>query len=134
MFFSFIKMAIIYLLIVFLVVDAYQLIVNILGNYCDKNVNLCEGNFFGKFSTYNLYEDKTMKGYVYTMDILCLLIVLGSIPFFIAYRKIQYQIYDKIDAENQTQDDYTILVEDIPILDFKTGSSKNNKHSIEFNY
>lgn len=122
------------MLIVFVFVDAYQLFINILGNYCNNNVNLCEGNAFGRFSTYNVYEDTSMKGYVYTMDILCLLIVIGSIPFFIMYRKMQYQIYDQINAENQTQDDYTILVENIPILDYKTGSSKTNKHSIEFNY
>jgi hypothetical protein len=61
-----------------------------------------------------------MNGYVYTLDILCLLIVIGSIVFFILYRKLQYKIYDSIDSENQTQDDYTILVENIPILDFRS--------------
>jgi hypothetical protein len=61
-----------------------------------------------------------MNGYVYTLDILCLLIVIGSIVFFIFYRKLQYKIYDSIDSENQTQDDYTILVENIPILDFRS--------------
>ena len=75
-----------------------------------------------------------MNGYVYTLDILCLLVAIGSIAFFILYRKIQYQISDFIDAENQTQDDYTILVEGIPILDYKSGSSKNNKDAIEFDY
>jgi hypothetical protein len=65
-----------------------------------------------------------MNGYVYILDLLCLIVVIGSIVFFILYRKIQYQISDYIDAENQTQDDYTILVEGIPILDYKKRSSK----------
>jgi hypothetical protein len=36
--------------------------------------------------------------------------------------------------EHETQDDYTIFVEDIPILDFKEGFNKDDKDWVEFDY
>ncbi len=91
-------MIILYLALVFIIVDAYALIINIKGSYCSINVYECENNFFVNISTYNLSHDFTMNNYVYTLDILCLLVVIGSIVFFILYRKTQYQIYDFIDG------------------------------------
>lgn len=75
-----------------------------------------------------------MFGLAYTLDLLCLIVVIGSIIFFILYRKIQYTIYDKIDAEHQTQDDYTIFVENIPILDFDKVHLRSSNKGVQFEY
>jgi hypothetical protein len=43
--------------------------------------------------------------------------VVLSIVFFLIYRKIQYRIFDQIDIGVQEQDEYTIFIENIPVLD-----------------
>jgi hypothetical protein len=53
----------------------------------------------------------------------------------VRYRQIQYEIYDNIDKSHQTQDDFTVLIENIPIMDFKEGSTLlMDKKKIEFDY
>lgn len=49
-------------------------------------------------STYNKYKDEHKQSLFKIQNILCLSAVVGSIIFFIIYRKIQYNIYDAIDA------------------------------------
>lgn len=69
------------------------------------------------------------------MDVLNLITIVGSIIFFVRYRQIQYEIYDNIDKSHQTQDDFTVLIENIPIMDFKEGSTLlMDKKKIEFDY
>ncbi len=69
------------------------------------------------------------------MDVLNLITIIGSIIFFVRYRQIQYEIYDNIDKSHQTQDDFTVLIENIPIMDFKEGSTLlMDKKKIEFDY
>ena len=41
-------------------------------------------------------------------------------------------MYDKIDKENQTQDDFSIFVENIPILNFPKHADEEGK--FQFNY
>ena len=48
------------------------------------------------------------------------------------YRRLQYKMYDKIDKENQTQDDFSIFVENIPILNFPKHADEEGK--FQFNY
>lgn len=98
MFFSFIKMAIIYLLIVFLVCGIFNLFTSIDGNYCVKHTKLCEKNIFEMISAYNKYLDKSKSEMLKIENILSLCVVVLSIIFFIIYRKIQYDIYQEIDA------------------------------------
>jgi hypothetical protein len=63
-----------------------------------------------------------------------LITIILSIAFFLIYRKIQYQIYEDIEKEHQTQDDFKLLIENIPILDFKIGQTIQDKHKIQFDY
>ncbi len=55
------------------------------------------------------------------LDILNLATVILSLLFFNAFRQVQYKLYDKIDATKQTQDDYSLFITDIPVLDFESG-------------
>jgi hypothetical protein len=47
---------------------------------------------------------------------------------------MRIEIYDTIDENNQTQDDYTIFVENIPILDFPESNDTKPMNQIDFNY
>ena len=85
-------------------------------------------------STYNKFQDSHKKATLKIANILGLVVVVGSIIFFLVYRKIQYNLYDQIDHEFQTQDDYTLFVENIPILDFKESLSTEDGNYIEFDY
>jgi hypothetical protein len=57
--FTFIKMAIIYLALRFVITDGYNLITNILAENCKnpKNVEDCRNNVAAKFSNYNKNTD-----------------------------------------------------------------------------
>jgi len=66
-----------------------------------------------KTSAYNKnHIDSTIN----VVDYLNLVATIFSIIFFLVYGRMQYKIYALVDSENHTQDDYTILVEDIPIF------------------
>lgn len=119
MFFSFVKMLIIYLLMRVIVVDGFNVITNIsFGNKCELENSLgdhlCAKSFFTLTSAYNKINREDM---IDVLDILNLITIVLSIIFFLIYRKRQYEIYDSIDTNQQTQDDYSILIENIPILD-----------------
>lgn len=51
-------------------------------------------------------------------DILSLVLVFISIIFFFFYRKNQYQITKTLSETNQSEENYTLLVENIPLIDF----------------
>ena len=53
-------------------------------------------------------------------DILTFSTIIVSMVYFSIFRRVQYKIYCIIDDKNQTEDDYSIFVEDIPILNFPT--------------
>lgn len=108
MFFTFIKMSICYLLLRFLISDAYNLITSLMATYCKDNPHDCS-DFSSNLSAYNkkTTSDEAMANIV---DILNLVTVIASIVFFFFYRKYQFHIYNLVDISNHTQDDYTLLV------------------------
>ena len=54
-----------------------------------------------------------------------------SIIFFLFYRRYLFNIYKEIDYYHDSQDDFTIFVEDIPeLIDAQT----QQKGQVEFNY
>ena len=118
LFFSFIKMAICYSIIMFLVCGLFNLLTSLDGNYCVKHPKICTKSVFELISTYNKHMDPKERIMLEIQNILCLVSVILSIIFFTYYKKMRSKIYDIIDDKNQTQDDYTIFVENIPILDF----------------
>jgi len=117
MFFTFIKMTIVYLGLRFFLTDGYNLITNIFADNCKdpKNISECSNNFAAKFSNFNKSTNQD-EAYLFTVDILNIITVFISIIFFTLYRRYQYRIYSLADMSNHTQADYTIFVESIPIL------------------
>ena len=42
------------------------------------------------------------------------IMVVSSVVFFVIYRKYQYDIYGMLDLHNLSQDDFTVIVKDVP--------------------
>jgi len=112
MFFTFIKMSIIFLLLRFLITDLYNLISSTTATYCIDNPDKCSS--LSNLSTFNKNTSRD-EGMVNVVDILNLISVLASIVFFIIYRRYQFRIYCIVESTSFSQDDYTLFVENIPI-------------------
>ena len=127
MFFTFIKGLILFFLIRGLVLDGFNIVTNLIeGNSCKGE---CVQQFFTKAS---IFHKDDRKDLINTTDLLAFITVLVSIIYFTVYRRIQYQIYNVIDEKNQTEDDYAIFVEDVPILNFP--KEIDHEEKIDFHY
>lgn len=111
MFFTFIKMTIVYLIVRFLLSDCYNLITNTVSSNCSQaeNIPRCHRNVVAKYSSYNkaISDDEP---FLYVVDILNLVTIVISIAFFLYYRRYQYEVYKLVDFSNTSQSDYTIFV------------------------
>ena len=61
LFFSFIKMAILYSIILFFVCGLFNLLTSLDGDYCIKNPKVCRDSIFKSISTYNKHKDPKEK-------------------------------------------------------------------------
>lgn len=117
LFFSFIKMLIVYLLFRAIFTDVFNMVSSyIAGKHC-REFSDCQESLFTSTSGYNKYRSDR-HDLIIALDVLNLVTIILSIPFFLAYRRMQYKLYDEIDAVKQTEDDYTLFIENIPILNF----------------
>ena len=57
LFFSFIKMAIVYSVIMFMICGIFNLLTSIDGTYCIRNPKICTKSVFELISTYNKHKD-----------------------------------------------------------------------------
>lgn len=122
LFFCFIKLVLTYLMIRFFVLDAYNLFTNHLGHYCNNyqsegSDKICVNELFSVLATAN----KRMavdQDYFFLYDILALVFTIFSIGFFIYGRIKLKELYQWEENEDITEDDYTILIEDIPHISF----------------
>lgn len=130
MYFNFIKMAIIYLVFRFLIVDIFAIIKSIDGHYCSSLLSpgfvysseyLCSYSLSG----YNLKspEDESQLN---MLDILNLVLTVVSIVYFILYRKASYKLQEWLDYNDVTQDDFSVLIENIPKVLYSKGDSKQD--------
>lgn len=60
------------------------------------------------------------------LNILALVFTVFSVIFFIVFRKKMAKVRDWLDFTTISQDDYTVLVEDIPKFIFDEGTTKSN--------
>jgi hypothetical protein len=115
MFFTFIKATIIFLAILFALAGLYPIHTSFVSrDYCKMNEEMCGDSWFINFSPVKF----SGTNYSYNYDIMNVLntVMIGaSIIFFIAFRRYQYDIYGMLDLNNETQDDFTVLVKNIPI-------------------
>lgn len=107
MFFFFVKMAIFYLIIHSGVVQTYNII---------TNFNSTQNPDADSWTIFSLVNKSSETTQIQIVEVLGLVLVVFSIFFFIFIHKIKYQIWKKIDISRQTEDDYAILVENIPVI------------------
>jgi hypothetical protein len=98
----------------FLIFDCYVIYSSIYGQYCSHVYQKTgKGVCALTISGYNLKSVKD-QSYLNVIDILSLGFTLISICYFIAARKVLYQYENYFKMQNFADDDYSILVENIP--------------------
>ena len=112
-------MIIFYLIFRFIFADGFNLVTNlVVGTYCSaQTAKQCNHKIYNQMSKANLRDNEY---FLLIQDILNLVVVVISILFFFCYRKKQYHIARVLDENEQTEDDYAILVTNIPLIDFPT--------------
>ena len=121
LFFQFLKMVIVYLVLRLVLADAFNLITNWYGHDCGRNgVDWLKGcHNTDKYVRASISNKVLNNSQLHIVDLLDLGAVLFSIAFFVIYRFVEYREYVKHDVSEQTQDDYSIFVRNIPIILFQ---------------
>ena len=114
LYFIFIKAAIFYLILKLLVMDAYTLYSSMKGQYCThlhaaNPKNLCAYTMSG----YNLKSAADQHA-IDIIDCLALAYTILSVIFFFVFRRKLNTIRDWLDFNVVSQDDFAILIEDVP--------------------
>ena len=128
MFFCFIKLLITYLIIRMIFYDGYNLYTNMLGTYCELPIHLhsttiCVAPWVDFTATPNKNTPVNQQLF-FTLDILNLLFTLISIVFFFYGRVKLKQLYELLEGWDVTEDDYTLLIEDIPLIPYDANDDR----------
>jgi hypothetical protein len=109
----------------FVVVDAYTLFASMHGNYC-ANLHTSTGKVCAyTLSGYNL-KAAADQHLINIVDILSLVFVILSMIFFSLFRRQLNKIRDWLDFNVVSQDDFSVLVEDIPMFIYDDGTKKDD--------
>ena len=115
MYFLFIKAVIIYLTLRLLIFDIANIIFSMNGHYCPSVQNSTDACAFTNISGYNLNTLQDQKALDY-LDYFNLGLTILSIIYFYFNRKHQASLMNWLDRSDISQKDFSILVEDIPLL------------------
>ena len=129
LYFTFIKTSILYLLLRVLVVDIYTAYVSQGGHYCETKLSSNEPCAY-TFSGFNL-KSAADQDKLNIIDLLNLAFTILSIAVFLIFRKQVFKVRDWLDFNEITQDDYTVLIENIPKFIF---DDDTHKHDIGYYY
>ena len=124
-------MVIYYLILKMLIFDAFTVYASSTGSFCNNyhTANPSKTCAY-TLSGYNL-KSASDQSILSIVDILALAFTIFSVVFFVIFRKRMAKVRDWLDFSTISQDDYTVLVEDIPKFLFDEGTTKSN---IEFEY
>ena len=123
LYFTFIKMVIIFLLLRFLVVEFYNLSTSLNGQYCQNYLSnpknptdkICYSYLMSILSGFNKHTSADQYA-LKQIAILNLAFTFVGIVFFLVYQAFSYNLYFFLENNDVTQDDFTILVENIPSI------------------
>ena len=115
MYFTFVKLCIYYLLLRLLVVDGFNMWSSYRGHFCSEQPDACERDYNSYLSAYNKHTTQDQRS-VDIVDYLNIGLTLASIVFFFCCRKYQYKVDDLLEHSNVSQDDFSILIENIPVF------------------
>lgn len=119
-------MVIIYLVLRFVLVDIFTLIKSLDGQYCallqsSNSTDRCNTIMSG----YN-FKHPANSGDLNVLDILNLVLTVVSMVFFLIYRKLAYKLQSWLDYKDVSQDDFTILIENVPAFVYESGDKKKD--------
>jgi hypothetical protein len=124
LYFTFIKMVIGFMVTRFIIVDFYNLLTSFNGRYCallaakhSKLGQVCTTFLIDILSGYNKHA-KEDRHAMNTLAILSLIFVVISIAYLIWYQLDSYKLYYFLENNDLSQDDFTVLVENIPSIIF----------------
>lgn len=112
-----------FLLFLSMIFSLYSIIVNSLGDFCSGNSNQCTGNnFLYTISIYNIIDDFDQT---FVQMVLMVFVSIAIFVFNVYLRAYTTRKYEKINNENITDADYSIL---ITLLDKTT--TKNDLYKL----
>jgi hypothetical protein len=128
LFFCFVKFLIMLMMLRFFILDAYNLYSNSQGHYClqsaqVQSTTVCVTPWIDNLSTPNKNTPEDSHFFL-TGDILNLLFTFVCLFFFIYGRIKLFQLYSMLESWDITEDDYTILVEDIPRIPYEGSDAR----------
>jgi hypothetical protein len=130
MYLNFIKTLVYYLLFHMLIHSIFSLYTShFVGGYCEDTQH-CHQTVWNTFSMSNKIDRQDLINIV---DLLNLVVIVLSLVFFICVRRSQYRMYSLIDEDAQTEADYTLMISNVPILDFPK-KGEESAHKLEFYY
>lgn len=112
LFFAFVRMLIYYFILRFIISDAYNLYTNYIGSDCSRT-QYCRPSIVQKLSIVNKL---THSGELFMVDLLNFAFVGISIIYFFSYDRYLYNWYYNMSVSIQTEDDFSIFVTNIPII------------------
>jgi hypothetical protein len=124
MYFTFIKMCICYLLLRFLICDAFNMFTSYLGHYCKQNPKQCGGDYNSYLSGYNKHTPED-AAFVDLVSYLNIAVTVASIVYFYYCRKYQYKIFSILEHSQISQEEFSILIENIPIFIYDETTTKD---------
>ena len=121
-------MIIVYFIFRLIICEGFNLITNIIsGQYCmDESQTECHPILWNLLSIYNKKNNSKL---ILIQDILILVVIVLSVVFFFLYRKRQYNKAKILNDRNQVEEDYTLLIENIPLIDFPS-KNENKKQRL----
>ena len=115
MYFAFIKAVIIYLIIRMLIFDSANIYFSISGHYCHSVSKESDNCSYTTISGYNLNHLEDTQA-LNILDYCSLGLTIISIIYFIWYRKKQARMINWLDRNDKSQQDFSLLIEDIPLF------------------
>lgn len=114
MFFSFLKGTLLYLFLISLISSIFSLIVNLLShsNTCNNDDKTCAELWVNLFVRADSADSYLIE------DILFDVTILVAIIYFFVYRNMQNNLQKFMNEKHMTEDDYTVLISNIPLIDF----------------
>ena len=125
LYFILVRVIIFYLILKFLVFDAYTFYASMSGKYCSIN-----GPCLTTYSGYNL-KSAANQSDLDIISYLAFAFVIFSIVFFLIARKQVNKLRDWLDFNEVSQDDFTVLMEDIPKFLYDEATDTISKEEIE---
>ena len=125
MYFLFVRTCILYLAMRLLLADGYSFYINWIGKQCGNpliaNMGSC---IMTKYTRGSIVNSVSGDSKYRLQSILNLIAILGSILCFMFFRKQHYESYIMQDLSEQSQDDYSLFVKNIPVAIFDKSQSR----------